>query len=251
MTFVAAAPNGAVAAPGVFGAAPCRDLVLGVAGMFAVRAVAAVVDPLSTAFDERLHVSAAAFMLVVLVGIAAHAMHRRGREPRSLVDPALVPGWARPGGGLTFALAILTTLISTLALVVVRSDSQSLLDAVVGVSAVVYPALALRLSWAAASGRMSTLVAVAPPTRRLRIAVTAAAISVALLVAATAASVPGILARDHKIAERNRAVAECQRLAELSLYSGMTRGSLTGQVLAQRVQDLATAARSCDEAGSL
>lgn len=224
-------------AAGWLGAPPCRDLAIGVTGMFLLRAVAAQVDPLATALERRLNLVLAALLLLVLVAAAAYGSTGRGRK-RPLVAPERVPAWARPGAALTFVLAGFAALMGLLVVAGLFDESQSLVDHVSTVGTAVYVGLALRVQWAAATGRMWTLVPVVAPSRSLRGGVTIAAAAIGLAVVATAVAAPFSVRRD-------RERAACRRNELVSLDVQRAIGSLRGEALQQRIDDLASQLSRC------
>lgn len=209
--------------------------------MFGLRAVAAQVDPLATPLEQRLNMSLAALMLLLLVGIAAYASTGRTTS-RVFIAPERVPAWARPGAALSFVLAGLGVLMSLLVVVSLFDESQSLIDHVSSAATAVYLGLGLRVQWAAASGRMETHVPVVAPTARLRIAVRAAVIAIGVAVAATGVAAPSVVRRDHEI-------ARCRSNDFIHLETQRALGSLRGEALQQRIEELTKNLEACSTAG--
>lgn len=209
--------------------------------MFGLRAVAAQVDPLSTPFEQRLNVTLAALMLLLLVGTAAYASTGRSAS-RVLIAPERVPGWARPGAALSFVMAGLAVLMSLLVVMGLFDDSQSLIDHVSNAATAVYLGLGLRVQWAAASGRMNTYVPVVAPTAQLRIAARAAVIAIGVAVAATGVAAPSVVRRD-------REIARCRSNDFIHLETQRALGSLRGDALQQQIEELAKNLEVCSAAG--
>ena len=210
--------------------------------MFGVRAVAAQLDPLSTPLEQRLNLSLAALMLLLLVGTAAYASTGRPTS-RVLIAPERIPAWARPGAALTFVLAALAVLLSLLVVVGLFDDSQSLVDHVSSATTAVYLGLGLRVQWAAASGRMPTRVPVVAPTARLRIAVLVAAVAIGVAVASAGVAAPFVVRRDHE-------VARCRSDDLIHLDAQRALGSLRGEALQQEIEELAKKLEGCSRAGT-
>lgn len=227
----------ATTSAGWLGAPPCRDLALGVAGVFLLRAVAAQVDPLASSLERRLNLALAALMALVLVAAAAYASTGRGRN-RSLIAPERVPGWARPGAGLTLVLAGLAVLMGLLVVAGLFDDSLTLVDHVSSAASAIYLGLGLRVQWAAASGQMETRVPVVAPTARLRVGVRIAAVAIGLAVVSIAAAGPFVVRRD-----RERAACRGNEIVHLETQRAL--GSLRGEALQRRIEELAAELVRC------
>lgn len=213
-------------APGaVFGPPQCRDLALWCIAMFALRALAAWIDPLAPAWGLRLFVALTAAMVLLLVGLAAFDAATGKLRNRTLIRPDKVPAWLRPGGPATLVLSIIGVLYALVVMLGLLDGSLSLSDHAASATIAVYLALGLRVQWAAATGRMPTRVAVVPPSVWTRRAATAATVLIVVAVVAVVASTPAIVRRDQVAAACRRnanAHLEMQRL----LGSGLSEREL-------------------------
>lgn len=225
---------------GTFGSSPCRDLAFWPIGMFATRALAAHLDPLAPTWAVTVFLSMTAGLLVLLVAAAAYDAATGKLRNRSLVKAESVPVWARPGGRLTVALAVIGVLYPLLVVVGLTDDSLSLSDHVASASILVYFGLALRLQWAVTTGRMPSRVPVQPLTRWTRRLLTASAVLIAIAVVAVIVAAPGIVRRDQVAAdcrENNLVALDMQRLAGAGLSEADLRA---------RTAELALRLRPCE-----